>query len=63
MNSQKGWKYSIRDNEKHRLDWGKDNPQLIIEERKKLKQKIIDFNMKMGNTINLKDEYPDLFDD
>ena len=56
-----GWKISQRDNEMHRLDWGKDNPQQIIEAREKLKQKIINFNKETGNTINLKKEYPELF--
>lgn len=57
----KDWKISDRDNEMHRLDWGKNNPQLIIEERKKLKEKIIKLNKEMGNTIDLEKEYPNLF--
>lgn len=58
-----GWKITDRDNETHRLDWGKDNPQLIKKERKKLKEKIIKLNEEMGNTMNLKEEYPTLFNE
>ena len=57
------WKISDRDDETHRLDWGKDNPQLIKEKRKKLKEKIIKLNEEMGNTMNLKEEYPNLFNE
>ena len=58
-----GWKKSIRDNEMHRLDWGKDDPQLIIEARKRLKERIIELNKEMGNTMNLKKEFPSLFNE
>ncbi|MBQ2637017.1 MAG: hypothetical protein IJG09_10060 [Methanobrevibacter sp.] len=58
-----GWKITSRDDETHRLDWGEDNPQLIEEKRKKLKEKIIKLNEKMGNNINLKEEYPTLFNE
>lgn len=58
-----GWKISQRDNEMHRLDWAEDNPELILEAREKLKQKIIKLNQEMGNTMNLKEEYPTLFND
>lgn len=58
-----GWKISDRDDETHRLDWGKNNPQLIKEERKKLKEKITKLNKEMGNTLNLKEEYPTLFNE
>ncbi len=58
-----GWKISDRDDETHRLDWSKDNPQLIKEKRKKLKEKILKLNEEMGNTMNLKEEYPTLFDE
>lgn len=59
----KGWKISQRDSEMHRLDWGEDNPELILESREKLKQKIIKLNQNMGNSMNLKEEYPTLFND
>ena len=55
------WVFSQRDNEKHRLNWAKDNPELDIEAREKLKEKIIKFNTKIGNTMDLKKEYPTLF--
>lgn len=58
-----GWKISQRDDEMHRLDWGKDNPKLIQKARENLKQKIIKLNQEMGNTMNLKEEYPSLFSD
>ena len=55
------WAFSQRDNEKHRLNWAKDNPKLVLEAREKLKEKIIKFNEKIGNTMDLKKEYPTLF--
>ena len=58
-----GWECSQRDNEMHRLDWGKDNPELILKAREELKQKIIKLNEEMGNTMNLKKEYPSLFNE
>ena len=58
-----GWKITKRNDETHRLDWGEDNPQLIEEKRKRLKDKIIKLNEEMGNTINLKEEYPTLFNE
>lgn len=57
------WKNSSRDNEMHRLNWGKNNPELILNAREKLKERIIKLNQEMGNTMNLKEEYPTLFDD
>lgn len=47
------WKLSIRDSDRHRLDWGKDNP----EEFKK------EFYEEIGEDINLKKEYPKLFNE
>ena len=56
------WKISSRDNKMHRLDWGKDNPQVIIKAREELKEKIIKLNDELESPLNLKNEYPGLFD-
>ncbi|WP_298522230.1 hypothetical protein [uncultured Methanobrevibacter sp.] len=53
-NIHDGWKLSIRDSDRHRLDWGKDNPE-------ELKKEIIKFYEEIGEEIDLKKKYPELF--
>lgn len=56
-----GWKLSIRDDERHRLDWSKNHPEKLQEEKEELKQKLIKMHEELGENVNLKEEYPYLF--
>lgn len=56
-----GWKLSIRDDERHRLDWSMNHPEKLQEEKEKLKQELIKMHEELGDNINLKEEYPHLF--
>lgn len=62
----KGWKLSIRDNERHQLDWKIKNfnkiKRVTPEEIEKDKQNIIARHGRLGLDENLKKElYPQLF--
>jgi hypothetical protein len=49
------WKITDRDSEMHRLNWGEDNPE-------EFKKEIIKFYKEIGEEIDLKKEYPELFE-
>lgn len=62
----KGWKLSVRDNERHCLDWKVKNPDKIKkvtpEEIENIKREIIARHDRLGLDKNLKKElYPELF--
>lgn len=54
-----GWKISQRDDERHRLDWSKNNPEKLKQEKEKLKQKLK--KLPENSNIDLKEKYPYLF--
>lgn len=54
MEQNNDWTISDRDSEMHRLDWGRKNPE-------KLKKEVLKFYDEIGETIDLKKEYPGLF--
>jgi hypothetical protein len=50
------WTISDRDSDMHQLDWAKKNPE-------KFKKEIVKFYEETGENIDLKKEYPILFND
>ena len=54
-----GWKISQRDDERHRLEWSKKNPEKAKQEKEILKQKLK--KLHKNSDINLKEKYPYLF--
>ena len=62
----KGWELSVRDNERHRLNWKNKHPykvkKMTPEEIEKDKQEIIARHNRLGLDENLKKElYPEYF--
>ena len=57
------WKLSVRDGERHSLNWSKNNPEKAQKEKEMIKQEILKLNETSKDEINLKEKYPTLFNE